>query len=83
MSRIYSLTSRSFYLFPDPGWQGALCVLEGCNGGAVLRHHLLRPRGGGRGYAAQGQGGKALRTKENIPSGKDNKISNSIFIAII
>ena len=60
-------------LFSDPGRESTLRLQEGGDGGAVLRHHLLGARGGGRGHAAQGQGRKTLRTKENIQSGESTK----------
>ncbi len=56
--------------FAEPGRQGSLRVQEGGHGRTVLRHHLLRARGGGRGHATEGEGGKTLRTEEDVQSGE-------------
>ena len=75
-----------FCSFPGQRRQGPLRLQEGRHGGAVLRHHLLGPRRGGRksgrigrsglsgGRTAsapyEGEGGKALRTEEDLQSGE-------------
>jgi hypothetical protein len=62
-------------LLSGDGRESSLCVQEGCHGGAVLRHHLLGSRRGRGRNAAERKGGKALRTEEDLQSGKIKRIN--------